>query len=83
MKARALIGSATYDPATLKILFKAFDDAWDQIAPSVSSRPEAIEATRIKLANIVMGLVQDGGRIDAVLLRDAALELMHTPPTEL
>ena len=50
MKARALIGSASYDPNTLKVLDKAFDDAWDQVRPQVSTRPEAIDAARMKLA---------------------------------
>ena len=43
VKARPLIGSASYDPNTLKVLYKAFDDAWDQVRPQVSTRPEAIE----------------------------------------
>jgi hypothetical protein len=62
VKARGLIGSATFDPATLKVLYKTFDDAWEQIGPHVSSIPEAAEAARLKLANIVLGLGQNGAQ---------------------
>jgi hypothetical protein len=60
VKARALIGGASYDPATLKILYTAFDDAWDQIRPQISARPEALEAARTKLAEIVLTLARNG-----------------------
>ena len=32
MKARQLIQGATYGPETLKVIGKAFDDAWSEIA---------------------------------------------------
>ena len=44
VKARQLIKGAVYDPAALKVIYKAFDDAWDQIAPAVSGRADALEA---------------------------------------
>ena len=59
MKARRQVASAVYDPATLKVIGKAFDDAWEQIAPQVSARAYAIEAARLRLAEIVLGLTKD------------------------
>ena len=82
MKARGLIESATYDPEQLKALRKAFDEAWERIAPSVSTRPAAIEAARLKLAEIVLGLAKNGNP-DPQQLADAAVQLMSSPPQKL
>jgi hypothetical protein len=60
MKARRLIESSCYNSEQLKAVGKAFDDAWEQIAPEVSTRPAAIEAARMKLAQIVLSLAKNG-----------------------
>ncbi len=75
MKARELIAGAVYDPAELKAVGKAFDDAWDQVASQVSTRPEAIEAARLKLAEIVLTLAKGSTR-DPEKLTQAAVRLM-------
>jgi hypothetical protein len=54
VKARQLIGSASFQPDELKVIFEAFDDAWDQVAKDVSNRASAIEAARLSLADIVL-----------------------------
>ena len=82
-KAKALIGGATYDPEKLKVLYSAFDQAWEQIAPAVGTHADAIEAARLKLANIVVGLAERDSMTDADALAKAALDLMHQSPTEL
>ena len=83
MKARKLIEGSSYDPDTLKILFQAFDDAWAQVAPTVNSRPaDAIEAARMKLASIILGLARRNTR-DAKQLTDAAVQRMFGDPTKL
>jgi hypothetical protein len=79
VKARQLIKGAVYDPAALKVIYKAFDDAWDQIAPAVSGRADALEATRLKLANVILGLASNGAR-DAQALADAAVQAMKLRP---
>jgi hypothetical protein len=78
-KARQLIANASYDPDQLKALGKAFDDAWDRAAPHVSGRAEAIEAARLTLADIVLGLAKSGV-FDPQKLADAAVRRMlaHT-----
>jgi hypothetical protein len=75
MKSRQIIANASYDPDQLKALGKAFDDAWGRIAPSVSSRPKAIEAARLQLADIILGLAKRGD-FDPQHLADAAVQLM-------
>ena len=83
MKARSLFtDSAAYGPEELKKLFKAFDDAWDVLAPEVSGRPEAIEAARMRLANIILGLASNG-TIDPEQLARMAVGIMsgaHNEP---
>jgi hypothetical protein len=76
MKARQLIAGATYDPDTLKIIFKAFDDAWAEAKPSVSSRAIAVEAARLSLANIILSLAQEDSR-DPDQLKNEAVRIFQ------
>jgi hypothetical protein len=75
MKARHLVGSSSFGPEALKGITQAFDDAWNSIAADVGKNPLAIEAARLKLANIILALVQNHGG-DPEQLKRAALELM-------
>jgi hypothetical protein len=75
MKARRLIGSASYGPEQLKVLFEAFDQAWEAIAADVGENPAAIETTRLRLARIILSLAGDGGQ-DPARLKDTALQLL-------
>jgi hypothetical protein len=77
---KRLIASGSYDPDTLKVLFEAFDNAWEQIAPTVGNHTEAVEAAQIKLANIIMALVTYGKPMDTDTLTQDAVELMSEPP---
>jgi hypothetical protein len=82
VKAPELIRSASYGPDTLNVLFKAFDDAWNEIRPSVSDDAMAVEAARLRLANILLSLAREDSR-DFELLRDETLRtyrLMHKTP---
>jgi hypothetical protein len=72
MKARQLIGGAAYPPDALKVIFTAFDDAWTEVAPTVSGRATAIEAARLSLAEIVLGLAK-AGPVERDALKDAAV----------
>lgn len=74
MKAHHLVHSAIYGPEALKVLFKAFDDAWEEVKPTISKRASAIEAARLKLANIMLGLVKDDSR-DPAQLKNEGLRL--------
>ena len=75
MKARELISNASYGPETLKIVFQSFDDAWGSIAANFGDNPLAIQAARVKLANIILSMPhhQQG---DAVQIKNSALQLM-------
>jgi hypothetical protein len=78
MRALQSISSASYGPDELKSLFKAFDEAWEVIAPTTSGRAGAIEATRMKLANVILGLAS-GGERDGDVLKSAAIQIMSRP----
>jgi hypothetical protein len=79
MEARSLIGNAAYSPDVLKVLYEAFDGAWATIAASCGTDEQAIEATRIRLANTILALARDRPKPVAGELRDRALQLLgHT-----
>ena len=77
-----LIAEAAFDPAQLNAIKKAFDDAWEQIGPNVSSRAEAVEAGRLRLANIVLSVAKRV-ILESRHLTDEALRLMSYPPAKL
>lgn len=83
MKARMLLGSATFAPETLKTVYKAFDAAWERISPGVANPPEAVEAARMKLAEAVIVTARELDEFDAAGLADIALTKMHAEPAEL
>lgn len=72
MKARQLIGGAAFPPETLKVIFEAFDDAWAEVRPSISTRASTIESARLSLATIVLSVAK-AGRIEREELKSAAV----------
>ena len=59
MKARQLISQAPFPPDALKIVAKAFEDAWAEIEPSVTDSFNSVEAAKLSLLNIVVSLAKD------------------------
>ena len=84
MCARKVVEGATYDPRTLKIVCRAFDQSWASIADQYT-RPLAIQSARLRLASCVLAAARlQSTDVDA--LRAASLKLMATdhrtpPPT--
>ena len=74
-QARALVSGASYDADTVKKLGQAFDAAWDEIAANYSSTP-AVEAARLKLANIILSFAAEGER-DPEQLKARAVRTMN------
>ena len=54
---------------------QALDDAWAQLAPSVGDRPEAKEAARFALADVILGLASQG-HLNAQWLADTAVHAL-------
>jgi hypothetical protein len=73
MKARQLIGGASFPPDVLRVLFDAFDDAWTEVAPWIGKEPVVVDQARLSLANIVLSLARVGP-IDRDALKTAAVD---------
>lgn len=52
--ARELIDESSYGSETLKILYQAFDEAWETIAPMYAGDPDRAEIARLELANTIL-----------------------------
>lgn len=72
MQRTPLDSCTSYDPATLKFLTRAFDEAWPSVARG-NGGYLSMQAKRERLASIVMELAKDGMR-DLEMLKAAALE---------
>jgi hypothetical protein len=78
MKARQLFDNSIYTPQQLTLIQAAFDGAWEQIARDLSPRPEALEAARLKLAETVLAVAQNGFN-DPNNLKERALKMFADP----
>ena len=72
MRARQLIDGAVFGPDALKALGEAFDAAWSEIANRFDE-PLVIEATRLKLATVLLSIAHEKDR-DVQELKRAALQ---------
>ena len=54
--------AASYDRDTLKLLTRAFDDAWKEVQALVGVKPVAAEVLRAKLATRIMAAAAEGER---------------------
>ena len=77
MKAKALIDGAdgSYGPETLKVIGKAFDDAWAEIAPTAAKAGLQPETARMTLANAILSVATADSR-DSGELKNAGLKAM-------
>ena len=73
MKTPQVIQSAAYGPETLKVIGKAFDDAWAEIATNFTETKA--EAARFELANAILSVAKEDSR-NAEELKNAALQAM-------
>jgi hemoglobin-like flavoprotein len=75
MKARQLIEGSTFGPDALKVMGKAFDDAWSEIAPHFSQNGLKSHSARLRLARAVLAFATEDSR-DADALKNAALQIV-------
>jgi hypothetical protein len=68
--------AATYDPDTVRLLGRAFDDAWEAIAGNYSS-PRAAEAARHQLATIILALAPSNRIRDTEFIKYSAMVAMR------
>ena len=77
MRARQLISGAGFPPGTLKVVLDAFEDAWAELASTVTGDPTVVEAARLSLAEIVLGIAK-AGPIDHDRIKAAAVHAFRT-----
>jgi hypothetical protein len=75
MEARKLLEGASYGPEMLKIMGQAFDQAWEDIAPTFGNDAADREKGRLRLASAILAVTKDGNQ-DAELLKVEALQYM-------
>ena len=75
MEARQRISNASYSPEALKVLGQAFDEAWEDIAGNFGGNALAVQAARLKLANIMLDLGATSSD-DPERIKNAALKIM-------
>jgi hypothetical protein len=73
MQPRRIARVTSFGPDDLRVIFKAYDDAWSEIAPKVGTDPRAVEMARMTLASIVLGLATAGALAPDGLRRMAAM----------
>ena len=59
-RARNAICAIVFAPDNLRMLREVFDAAWACVAADFGDHPDRIEATRIRLATIILELAEDG-----------------------
>lgn len=70
-KAKIYLCTASGAPHTREILLRAFDEAWEQIAPKISERPRDIKASRMVIAEVLLRLSKNGCRSPNAISREA------------
>ena len=73
-KPKQLITGASFGPTKVAQLARVFDEAWDLVKAEYQS-PMAIEAARLKLANIVINLAKEEEQDDQKL-KDRAVRIL-------
>lgn len=56
-----LARATSFGPDDLRVIYRAFDTAWSEIAPKLDPDPVTVETARMALATIVLGLANPNG----------------------
>jgi hypothetical protein len=73
--AHNLFAGATFGPVALKVIYKAFDEAWARIEHHFDDSPSARETARRLLANAILSVATDESR-DPEALMNLGLQAM-------
>jgi hypothetical protein len=74
LKARQLIETASFGPDALKIVYQAFDEAWQSIEGNFG--PGSAETARVRLAKAILDAAAQEPPRDAEALKRAGLQNM-------
>jgi hypothetical protein len=62
MKSRQIFAGAAYGPATLRVIYKAFDDAWALIESHFDETPTSSETARLRLAHAILAVATEDSK---------------------
>jgi len=80
MKAHAAILNASYDPATVNLLGRAFDLAWSEVSHNFSEDEPVRTQARERLARAILAAAE-GGVLDLETLKRSAIALLNQEQT--
>jgi hypothetical protein len=72
MLARRLLEHASFTPETLNVIFRAFDEAWNEVAHLF---PEKTEEARTRLAHAILIVAREDSD-DAEMVKNGALQVL-------
>jgi predicted negative regulator of RcsB-dependent stress response len=75
MRVAKILAGCAYGPETLKIIGKAFDDAWASIADDFAGDAQRADAARERLAHAVLIAAAEDSR-DPEPIKTLALQIM-------
>ena len=76
MKARGLIAGAAFGPPVLRVLYEAFDSAWEEIRHRYGDDQAAISAARINLAHALLAVASENDT-DSRHVKSLALQVVR------
>jgi hypothetical protein len=71
VKARRLIEASTFEPETLQVVCKAFDEAWAEISHHFAADESEIEQARMRLAHAVLIVAREDSNVPGRVKNDA------------
>ena len=75
MRVAKILAGCTYGPETLKVIGKAFDDAWADIADHFAGDARRAEAARERLAHAILIAASEDSR-EPEPIKTLALQIM-------
>ena len=75
MRVAKILAGCTYGPETLKVIGKAFDDAWANIADHFAGDARRADAARERLAHAILIAASEDSR-ESEPIKNLALQIM-------
>ena len=76
MKARGMIGGASFKPEVLKVLYQAFDEAWAEIRREYEGDQLRVDGARMNLAHALLAVASEDSH-DAEHVKKLALQVFR------
>jgi hypothetical protein len=77
MQPRQITRATAFEPDALRVIFKAYNDAWSEIAPNISGNPVVVEAARMSLATTMLALAGNADQAGSSGLKGLAVAVFY------